>query len=73
MVEMIMKPTESKLCAKGLKKTYYLQVGDLQIMNVPNLRLASLKADNKRILVRHVPATQHCTRPIEPTFFCSSV
>ena len=57
MVEMIMKPTESKLCAKALKKTSYLQVGNLQIMNVRNLRLASSRADNKPILVRHVPAT----------------
>jgi hypothetical protein len=72
MLGMIMGPIESKFCAKALNKTSYLQLGNLEIMNVRNLRLASSRADNKPILVRHVPATQHC-KTIEPTFFSFSV
>lgn len=69
MVEMIMRPTKIKLCAKAMKRTSYLQVGDLEIMNVRNLRLASTRAGNKPILVRQVPATQHSIRPFSPPFF----
>lgn len=57
MVAMIMRPTKIKLCAKAMKRTSYFQVGDLEIMNVRNLRLASTRAGNRPILVRQVPAT----------------
>jgi hypothetical protein len=69
MVEMIMRPTEIKLCTKIMKRMSYLQVGDLKIMNVRNSRLASTRAGNKPILVRQVPATQYWIRRFSPPCF----